>query len=71
MSKKSEPTFARQFQSVFKSLSQRHGSRKIWDDFILMSACGISNAADKAMFEPREQMYMRAIQGYTKDELIK
>lgn len=71
MSKKPELTHAQQFQEVFKSLSQRHGSRKIWDDFILMSACSISTAVDKAMFEQREQMYMRIIQGYTKDELDK
>jgi len=64
-----DKTYAQQFQSVFKSLSQRHGSGKVWDDFILMIACAISNSADKAHFEHREEMYMRTVQNYTKDEL--
>ena len=69
MTKQSEANYAQQFQKAFKSLCHSRSSWKVWGDFILMSACSISNAVDKAMFEQREEMYMRAIQGYTKDEL--
>ena len=69
MPKANEKTYAQQFQKAFKSLCHSRSNWKVWGDFILMSACSISNAVDKEMFEQREQMYMRIVQGYTKDEL--
>jgi len=69
MSKAIGKTYAQQFQEVFNSLSWSRNSGQTWTDFVLMSACSISNAVDKAMFEQREQMYMRTIQDYTKEEL--
>jgi type I restriction-modification system DNA methylase subunit len=69
MSKKSEPTYAQQFKSVFQSLCQRHGNRKVWDDFILMFACTISNAVYKITFGQRIEMYMRVCKEYSSDEL--
>jgi hypothetical protein len=71
MPAKPELTYAQQFLDVFKGLCQRHGRQKVWGDFILMSACGISNAVDKAHFEQREGMYMQAARSYTADELDK
>jgi len=71
MKKHTEKTCAQQFLDVFKSLCHTRGSWQAWSDFIVMTACGISNTVDKAMFDEREQMYMRVIQGYTKDELDK
>jgi len=64
-----QPDYAQQFQKAFKSLCHSRSNWKVWGDFILMSACSISNAVDKVMLEQREQMYMRAIQGYSRDEL--
>ena len=70
MPKAKELTYTQQFQQAFKSLCYSRSNWKVWGDFITMSACTISNAADKAMFEQREEMYMRTIQDYSKDELV-
>ena len=69
MKKANEMTFAQQFLDVFKSLCHTRSSWQVWSDFILMSACSISNATDKAMFEHREEMYLQASKHYTREEL--
>ncbi|MCL2301100.1 MAG: N-6 DNA methylase [Firmicutes bacterium] len=69
MRKANEKTYAQQFLAVFKSLCRTRNSGQAWRDFILMSACTISNAVDKEMYDQREEMYMRTVKGYTKNEL--
>ena len=39
-----------------------------WKDFIVMSACAISNSLDKFHFEEREARYLRTIQRYSPKE---
>ena len=71
MKKANEKTFAQQFKEVLKSLCHTRSYSQVWADFIRMSACSISNATDKAMFEQREEMYLQASGHYTRDELVK
>lgn len=66
---KANKTYAQQFQDTFKTLCRTRNHWQAWSDFILMSACSISNAVDKDMFVQREEMYMQATKKYTTDEL--
>lgn len=67
--KSNEITYAKQFQEVFNKLCWTRNCGQAWADFVTITACTISNSIDKDMFDQREQLYMRTIQNYTKDEL--
>lgn len=71
MTNKTERSYTQQFHSIFSCLCSSRGCANVWDDFILMSACSISNATDKSNFDQREEMYMRVCKQYTSDELTK
>lgn len=58
----------KRFIDHFQNLCHRHQSWQVWSDFILMSACAISNRFDQANFEGREKMYMDRITRYDKKE---
>lgn len=51
-----------------KLVSERNRPWDIWKDFILMSACAISNAVDKSHYDEREERYLKTIAKYTKEE---
>ena len=51
-----------------KLVSERNRPWDIWKDFILMSACAISNAVDKSHYDEREKRYLKTIAKYTKEE---
>lgn len=56
------------FVEVFQKLTYRHRAYDIWKDFIIMFACTLSNATDKAHYEEREARYMKIIRKYDKEE---
>lgn len=60
--------YRKMFIKTFERLSRSYNPFEIWKDFILMSACSISNAVDKEHFKEREDLYLRTIRRYNKDE---
>lgn len=58
-----------QFIDVFHGLTQRYNSHQVWSDFVIMSACTISNACDLRFYKEREEMYMDTVKRYKKEEL--
>lgn len=61
-------SFHKDFGDLFVRLAERHGRHEVWSDFITMSACALSNAGDKRLFQEREEMYLASVKRYTKDE---
>lgn len=61
--------FHKNFIKAFRTLATRHGRFDIWCDFIVMSACAISNACDKRYFKEREEEYLKCAAKYSKEEL--
>ena len=72
--KKTEPFYHRdqkarkEFMRVFRQLTHRWRSWDIWSDFITMTACSISNAVDQLHYDEREELYMRTVNKYSKEE---
>lgn len=58
-------THEKEFLSTFHQLlSERSRPWDIWKDFIIMSACALSNPVDKIHYEEREKRYLDIIQKY-------
>lgn len=57
------------FIELFKSLTQRFGSFQIWSDFVVMTACAISNAFDTRFATQREDEYKKCASRYGADEV--
>ena len=60
----------REFLRVFRDLTYCHRSWDVWNDFITMTACALSNMVDKAHFDEREELYLRIINKYDKEEQL-
>ena len=58
----------REFVNVFRQLSLKHGAHNVWDDFIVMSACSISNMVSKNGRKKRDELYEKAKSNYDEDE---
>lgn len=58
----------RPFIKLYRELTYRWTPWEVWQDFVTMYACAISNAVDKAHFDEREVMYLKRIQKYSKKE---
>ena len=56
------------FLKTFDELTGKHRTRDIWDDFVVMAACSLSNPVDKMHYEERESRYLRIIGKYSKQE---
>lgn len=56
------------FVKLFRELTYRWTPWEVWQDFITMYACAISNTVDKSHFEEREALYLKRIQKYNKKE---
>lgn len=54
---------------AFESLCGRHGRWEVWADWIVMCACSISNAVDRAHREKREETYLTLCKKYTGAEM--
>ncbi len=63
-----KPNHSKDFVRLFKKLAYSHSSWEVWNDFIVMVACSMSNAVDKTEYEPREKRYMQIIQKYSKED---
>lgn len=58
----------KEFLSIFHQLTYRYSPWSVWQDFVFMFGCSISNAVDKSHFDEREAIYMRIIKKYGKKE---
>lgn len=58
----------KEFLRVFRQLTYRYRSWDVWSDFIIMFACALSNPVDKKHFDEREDLYLRTIKRYNKQE---
>lgn len=72
--KKTIPSFKpdkyeKEFMNVFRQLiSEKSRPWDIWKDFIVMSACSISNSVDKTHYDEREKRYLDIIHHYHKSK---
>ena len=49
----------------------RHGISTVFDDYLTIASCAISNSVDKVHFDEREELYMQTIRKYSQEELQK
>lgn len=64
-----ESEYYRGFRSKFQQLlSPKCRPIDIWRDFILMSACAMSNTVDKTHYDEREKRYLETINKYEKSQ---
>lgn len=61
--------YQKEFLKTFQKItSAGHHSLEVWQDFVLMAACAVSNPLDKEHFEEREKRYLQTIRKYNKQE---
>lgn len=60
-----------QIKKLIDNMSGKYNRYDIFRDFIVLSACTISNSVDKAQWQKREDMYMGIIRKYSKEEANK
>lgn len=58
----------KEFLRVFKQLTYRHNTWTVWNDFVTMFACALSNPVDKEHYDEREELYLQIIKRYSKQE---
>lgn len=51
-----------------KSLAPVHNIHQVFRDFTTLAACTISNSIDKEQWQKREDLYIRTVKRYTKEE---
>ena len=61
----------KEIKNLIQGMAGKYSSYDIFRDFIVLSACAISNSVDKVQWEKREKMYMSTIRKYQKDEAEK
>lgn len=60
--------YKKKFIKTFKKLTRTHRALVVWEDFIVMYACALSNAVDKEHYDEREKKYLKIIHKYNKEE---
>ena len=60
--------YRKEFLKTFKELTIRHRAWDVWRDFVVMTACAISNSSDTTRYEQREDRYLKIIRQYRKRE---
>ncbi len=60
----------KEFRRIFKELTYAHSAWHVWQDFVFMSACTLSNAVDKSHYDVREKSYLDVIKKYNKKERL-
>src|SRR5690625_372794 len=60
-----------QIKKLIDNMSGKYSRYDIFRDFIVLSACTISNSVDKSQWQRREDMYMETIRKYQKVEANK
>ena len=63
--KKIQHDAASEFLENFSTLTYKNNPWEVWKDFIVMSACAISNAVDGSHFDKREEKYLNTMIGVT------
>lgn len=58
----------KEFVKVLQGISGRYRLFDVFRDFVTMAACAISNSVDKRNFKDREDLYMKTVKKYTKEE---
>lgn len=58
----------REFAKLFMSFSGKYPRHNVWQDFVWMAACAISNTVDNRFAERREARYREIIRKYTHQE---
>jgi len=61
----------RKIKKIIEGMAGKYRAYNIFKDFIVLSACTISNSVDKQQWQRREKMYMETIKKYTRDEANK
>ena len=56
------------FERLFLSLANKHGKAKLWRDFIIVSACKISNLTDERFRDLRERWRNEILSEYSDEE---
>lgn len=71
MKQQNGPPNNRPFIKLFNQLTYRFSPWEVWQDFITMFACALSNPVDKLHYQERENLYLKLISKYnTKEQLI-
>lgn len=58
----------REFAKLFSSFTGKYSRYSVWQDFVWMAACAISNAVDHRYAEQREARYMEIVKKYSEQE---
>src|SRR5690625_3243029 len=61
----------KEIKKIIYGMAGKYNRYTIFRDFILLSACTISNSVDKVQWQKREDMYMDTIKKYSRDEANK
>lgn len=67
----SHDTRVKEMIKLIESIGYRHGNSTVFDDYLTIASCAVSNAVDKVHFDEREALYMQTIKKYSKEELQK
>ena len=67
----SHDTRVKEIIKLIESIGYRHGISTVFDDYLTIASCAVSNAVDKVHFDEREALYMQTIKKYSKEELRK
>lgn len=69
--KEATKDYSQLFIKDFMELARTRSKWTVWDDFITMFACSISNAVDKSdiHWDTREKMYLSIVKKYKKNEM--
>ena len=65
----SHDTRVKEIIKLIEDIGCRHGISTVFDDYLHIASCAVSNAVDKLHFEERENLYMQTIKKYSKEEL--
>ena len=65
----SHDTRVKEIIKLIENIGYRHGITTVFDDYLYISSCAVSNIVDKLHFEEREKLYMQTIKKYSKEEL--
>lgn len=67
----SHDTAVKNIIKQIECIGYRHGISTVFDDYLTIASCAISNAVDKVHFEERDALYMQTIKKYNKEEFQK
>lgn len=63
------PDSCKEICSALQKVTSRHAMYQVFEDWLAMSACAISNSVDKLHYEKREEQYLEIVKRYNKEEV--